>query len=91
MATRAEVEELCCAALEEESNWREGGPVERKAAFERFQGLVHKIADVTDRTYEDVMNDAIEEWVKVHFCELPTEHEPAAEWEEAGHKEHASG
>ena len=31
------------------------------------------------------MNDAIEEWVKVNFCELPTEHEPSAEWEAAGH------
>jgi acyl-CoA reductase-like NAD-dependent aldehyde dehydrogenase len=91
MATRTEVEQLCRAALEEESNWRDGDVEERKNAFERFQDLVHKIADVTGRTYEDVMNDAIEEWVKVHFCELPVEHEPAAEWEHAGQEEHAKG
>lgn len=91
MATREEVERLCRAALDEESNWREGGIDERKAAFARFEGLVHKIADVTDRTYEDVMNDAIEEWVKVHFCELPTEHEPTVEWEHAGHGEPSTG
>jgi hypothetical protein len=91
MATRTEVERLCRDALDEEHRWREGTAEERKAAFERFQGLVHQIAEVTDRTYEDVMNDAIEEWVKVHFCELPVEHEPTAEWEHAGHEEHAKG
>lgn len=85
MTTRQEIESLCRAALEEESNWRDGSEEERKQAYEKFQHLVHAIADLTGRTYEDVMNDAIEEWVKVNFCELPTEHAPAAEWEAAGH------
>jgi acyl-CoA reductase-like NAD-dependent aldehyde dehydrogenase len=85
MATRPEVEALCRAALAEESNWRDGGPEERRSAFERFQKLVHAIADLTGRTYEDVMNDAIEEWITVHFCETATEKGPAPEWEAAGH------
>jgi hypothetical protein len=84
MTTRVEVEGLCRSALDEESHWREGGPDERKAAYERFQRLVHKIADVTDRTYEDVMNDAIEEWVTVHFCSTASTNEPSPEWEAAG-------
>jgi hypothetical protein len=78
-------------AIDEESSWREGGVAGRRKAFERFQHLVHAIADLTGRTYEDVMNDAIEEWVSVHFCEIPTSTEPAAEWEAAGHAERRPG
>jgi hypothetical protein len=84
MAT-ADIEELCRVALEEESNWREGGSESRRNAYERFQDLVRKIAELTDRTYEEVMNDAIEEWVTVHFCALPTETGPSEEWEAAAH------
>jgi hypothetical protein len=87
MTTRAEVESLCKAALDEESSWREGGPDARKNAYDRFQHLVHAIADLTGRTYEDVMNDAVEEWVTVHFCSTSANHEPSAEWEAAGHTE----
>jgi hypothetical protein len=87
MTTKAEVEALCKAALEEESSWREGGPDARKNAYDRFQHLVHAIADLTGRTYEDVMNDAVEEWVTVHFCSTSAEHEPSAEWEAAAHAE----
>jgi hypothetical protein len=84
--TRQEIEALCRAALDEESNWREGGEVERRAAYERFQHLVHAIADLSGKSYEEVMNDAIEEWVTVHFCDLPTDREPSPEWEAAGHQ-----
>ncbi len=83
MTTRAEVEALCRAALDEEGHWREEGPEGRKAAYERFQHLVHAIADLTGRTYEDVLNDAVEEWVKVHFCETASESTPSDEWEAA--------
>lgn len=87
MTTRSEVEALCRAALDEESHWRDDGPDGRKAAYERFQHLVHAIADLTGRTYEGVMNDAVEEWVKVHFCETASEGRPSAEWEAAGQTE----
>jgi hypothetical protein len=87
MVTRAEVEALCRAALDEESHWREGGADERKAAYERFQHLVHAIADLDARSYEEVMNDAIEEWINVHFCSTATATEPAPEWEAAGRAE----
>jgi len=85
--TSTAIEDLCRAALEEESNWREGGQESRRKAYERFQQLVHAIADLSGRTYEEVMNDAIEEWVTVHFCELPTQSEPTDEWKAAGHPE----
>jgi hypothetical protein len=87
MTTNTEVQTLCKAALEEESSWREGGADARKNAYDRFQRLVHEIADLTGRTYEDVMNDAVEEWVTVHFCSTSAEHEPSAEWEAAAHAE----
>ncbi len=83
LAKEAEIAELCKKALEEESDWREAGPEGRKAAFERFQHLLHSIADLTGRTYEDVMNDAVEEWVTIHFCSIPTESKPSAEWDAA--------
>ena len=85
--TGTDIETLCREALAEESNWREGGPESRRNAYERFQQLVHTIADRTGRTYEDVMNDAIEEWVTVHFCELPTQTDPTDEWKAAGRAE----
>jgi len=84
MTAQTELVELCKVALEKESGWREMGAEGRKAAFERFQQLVHTIADLTGRTYEDVMSDAVEEWVIVHFCEVPTNSEPTAEWAAAG-------
>jgi hypothetical protein len=83
MMTRAEVEALCKAALDEESHWREEGPEGRQAAYERFQHLVRAIAELTGKTYEDVLNDAVEEWIKVHFCETASETKPSAEWEAA--------
>ncbi len=83
MTTREEVESLCRAALDEETHWRDGGPEERAAAYERFERLVHAIADLTGRSYQDVMSDAVEEWVKVHFCSTPSERAPQAEWEAA--------
>jgi hypothetical protein len=83
MTTPEEIAELCRAALEKESGWREGGTEERRAAFESFQRLLHAIAELTGRSYEDVMNDAVEEWVTVHFCEVPTGTTPSAEWQRA--------
>lgn len=83
MTTHAEIAELCRAALDKETGWREGGAEGRKTAYEGFQQLVHAIADLTGRTYEDVLNDAVEEWVMVHFCAVPTETAPSAEWQEA--------
>jgi len=86
-ATKAEVEALCKAALDEESHWRDAGPEGRKLAYERFQHLVHAIADLTGRTYEEVMNDAVEEWVTVHFCSTATERAPSPEWDAAARAE----
>jgi len=83
MPTKAEIAELCRIALQEESDWREGGADGRRAAFDRFQTLVHSIADITGRTYEDVLNDAVEEWIRVHFCEV-ADGEPSEEWTAAG-------
>ena len=83
-ASGGELVELCKAALEQESDWRETGPEGRAAAFERFQQLLHTIADLTGRTYEDVLNDAVEEWVTVHFCSIENDIVPSAEWAAAG-------
>lgn len=80
MTTDAELAELCRVALAEESGWRDMGSEGRRAAYERFQSLLHRIADLTGRSYEDVMNDAVEEWLTVHFCEVPTDTAPSAEW-----------
>jgi hypothetical protein len=84
MTPQTELVELCKVALEKESGWREMGAEGRKAAFERFQQLLHTIADLTGRTYEDVLNDAVEEWVMIHFCSVPSNNEPSGEWSEAG-------
>lgn len=83
MTTDKRIAELCRVALEEQNNWREGGPEGRKAAYDRFQHLVHAIADLTGRTYEEVMNDAVEEWVLTHFCSVSGDEPPAPEWVEA--------
>jgi hypothetical protein len=83
MTTQAEVEELCRVALDEESGWRSGGVEERKAAFLRFQALLQTIADVTGRTYDEVLNDAVEEWIRVHFCQV-ADGVPSDEWTAAG-------
>jgi hypothetical protein len=83
MTTQAEVEELCRVALDEESGWREGGVEERRAAYFRFQQLLHTIADVTGRTYDEVLNDAVEEWIRVHFCQV-ADGLPSEEWTAAG-------
>lgn len=80
MATEVEIAEVCRVALEEESHWRETGSEGRKVAYERFQHLLHTIADLTGRTYEEVMNDAVEEWVTVHFCSVAGGNRPSAEW-----------
>jgi acyl-CoA reductase-like NAD-dependent aldehyde dehydrogenase len=77
------ISELCRSALEAEDGWRDGSPEQRIAAYHRFQDLVRSIAALTDRSYEEVMNDAIEEWVRVHFCEVGAE-VSAEEWLGAG-------
>ena len=87
MTAQTELVDLCKAALEQESDWRETGPEGRTAAFERFQQLLHTIADLTGRTYEDVLNDAVEEWVTVHFCSIENDIVPSAEWAAAGKAE----
>lgn len=84
MTAQTELVEMCRVALEKESDWREMGAEGRTAAFERFQQLLHTIADLTGRTYEDVLNDAVEEWVTVHFCSVQSNSEPSAEWAAAG-------
>lgn len=88
MAKETEIAELCRVALEEESNWRETGPEGRKAAYERFQHLLHAIAELTGRTYEEVMNDAVEEWVTIHFCSTSGGTRPSAEWHAAAEPAH---
>jgi hypothetical protein len=85
MTADTDIAELCREALEEESGWRGMGADGRKAAFDRFQHLLHKIAELTGRTYEDVLNDAVEEWLTIHFCAVPGESEPSAEWRAAAH------
>ncbi len=86
MSTDVEIVELCKTALEEESGWRTAGPEGRKAAYERFQELLRTIADRTGRPYEEVMNDAVEEWITLHFCETENESTPSAEWEAASRR-----
>ncbi len=41
------------------------------------------IADVTGRTYDEVLNDAVEEWIRVHFCQVANGL-PSDEWTAAG-------
>ena len=81
--SKEEISELCRNALEAEDGWRDGGPEQRLAAYHRFQELVRSIAELTGRSYEEVMSDAIEEWVRVHFCEIGAE-VSAEEWLGAG-------
>jgi hypothetical protein len=83
LTTQTQIAELCRVALEEESGWRDAGVDGRKAAYARFQQLLHTIADLTGRSYEDVLNDAVEEWIRDHFC-LVGDGAPSAEWSEAG-------
>jgi hypothetical protein len=83
MTTQTEITELCRVALEQESGWRDAGAEGRRETYERFQQLLHTIANRTGRTYEEVMNDAVEEWVRVHFCSA-ADIEPSAEWSAAG-------
>jgi hypothetical protein len=70
MATENEIKALVESALEAENDWRYRGPEGRRAAYDRFQGLVSAIADLTGRPYEELLNEAIEEWVVEHFCSL---------------------
>ncbi len=70
MQTESELADLCQAALDAESDWRYRGPEGRRAAYERFQQLVHTIAEKTGRSYEEAFNEAIEQWVKLHFCSM---------------------
>lgn len=74
MVTEEEITSLCKAALEAEDDWRSLGPEGRRAAYERFQHLLQTIADLTGRSYEDVMNEAIEDWIRVHFCSVASPH-----------------
>ncbi|HZD81167.1 MAG TPA: hypothetical protein VE646_14165 [Actinomycetota bacterium] len=73
MATDTELAELCRAALDAESDWRYRGAEGRRAAYERFQQLVRTIAEATGRSYEEAFNEAIEQWVKEHFCAVAGE------------------
>lgn len=84
MPVDTEIARLCREALDAESGWRGMGAEGRKGAFDRFQHLLHEIAELTGRTYEDVLNDAVEEWLTLHFCAIPTESEPSVEWRMAG-------
>jgi hypothetical protein len=85
MTADTDIAALCREALEQESGWRGMGAEGRKAAYDRFQHLLHEIAGRTGRTYEDVLNDAVEEWLTLHFCAIPTESQPSVEWRAAGH------
>lgn len=69
MATEHVVQDLCREVMEAESDWRYRDAEGRHAAYERFQRLVHTIAEATGTTYEEAFNDAIEQWVKANFCE----------------------
>ena len=72
MATVNEIPGLCKAVLEAENDWRSRGAEARRVAFKRFQELLHTIADRTGRPYEEILNEAIEEWVTLHFCSVAT-------------------
>ncbi|MGZ4104335.1 MAG: hypothetical protein ACXVQY_03645 [Actinomycetota bacterium] len=63
---------LAKAVLDAETDWRFRGAEGRRSAYERFERLLHAIADLTERPYEEVYNDAIEEWVTSHFCSVPS-------------------
>ena len=73
MSTDVEIETLCASVLEAESDWRFLGPEGRQAAYERFQQLLQNVAEMTGRPYEEVMNEAIEDWIRLHFCSVPDE------------------
>lgn len=68
MASQSEISRLVEEALEAESEWRYEGPDARRSAYERFRGLLDQIAELTGRPYEELFNEAIEEWVTLHFC-----------------------
>jgi hypothetical protein len=72
MAAQREITELAEAALEAESEWRYRGPDGRRSAYERFRELLNRIAELTGRPYEELFNEAIEEWVTLHFCSVPS-------------------
>lgn len=70
IAKTEEIKALCVECQEAEDDWRELGPEGRVEAYHRFQGLLQQIADLTGRSYEEVFNEAIEQWITVHFCEM---------------------
>ena len=80
MTAETDIAALCRQALEEESGWRSMGLDGRRAAYDRFQRLIREIASLTGRTYEEVMNDAVEEWLTVHFCAIPSQSESSGDW-----------
>ena len=81
MTADSDIAELCREALEEERLARDGSR-RAKGTPDRFQHLLHEIAELTGRSYEDVLNDAVEE-ADDPLPAVPSESEPSAEWRAA--------
>jgi len=87
MEASKEIAALCREVLEAENDWRSRSDEARKAAYQRFQELLRTIAERTRRPYEEILNEAIEEWITLHFCSVATTPQAGAEplpWPNAG-------
>lgn len=71
MTTSAAIEELCSLAVAKQEEWRAGGADGRREAyahFDRCLHAIHAIAELTGRSHEDVLYEAVEDWVTAKFC-----------------------
>ena len=66
----SELRRLCLEAFDRQTDWRSGDRDDRRAAFQTFQDLLHRIAEGTHRSYVDVLDEAVEDWVHAKFCSV---------------------
>lgn len=66
MTTSAAIEELCSLAVAKQEEWRAGGADGRREAYAHFDRCLHAIA--TGRSYDEVLYEAVEDWVTAKFC-----------------------
>ena len=64
----SELEQLCSEAFEMQSDWRSRGVEGRREADKAFDQLLHRIAESTGRSYDEVKYEAVEEWIRDKFC-----------------------
>ena len=62
------IEELCALAVDKQNEWRAKGGEGRREAYRHFDRCLHTVAEMNGRSYEDVLYEAVEDWVTATFC-----------------------